>query len=243
MQIIALVVTYNRKELLKECLNALMRQTRKLDRIVVVDNASTDGTIELFYGDGIFSNRGIEYKRVSVNSGGAGGFYAGIKYCSQLGEWIWLMDDDTIPTNTALENLCLAMKKLEDEKISFLASKVIGPNGEPMNLPTIDSRAGTNGYSDWYMYLDEGIVKIRTATFVSLLLNCDAVKEIGYPIPWYFIWGDDTEYTLRATQNFGNAFLVGASLVVHKRFNAKQISVCRNIWLTFPILQAFQPVH
>lgn len=45
------------------------------------------------------------------------------------------------------------------------------------------------------------------------------------PIPWYFIWGDDVEYTSRLTKYYGNAFFVGASKVVHKRFNAKALSI------------------
>lgn len=225
MKIVALVVTYNRKELLCECLDALLAQSRKLDKIVVVDNASTDNTQELFSESGKYYINQIEYKILNFNSGGAGGFYQGIKYCSNQADWIWIMDDDTIPETDALDNLCNSMQELSCETIAFLASKVVGPENEAMNLPTIDTRPSSNGYSDWYRHLESGIVKIRTATFVSILLNVDAVKKEGYPIPWYFLWGDDSEYTLRLTQNYGSGFFVGKSKVVHKRFNARQISV------------------
>lgn len=225
MKIYALVVTYNRKELLCECLDALLNQSRTLDKIIVIDNASTDATEELFLKNGKYNNERIEYKRMTFNAGGSGGFYAGIKYICEKADWVWVMDDDTIPSSRALEELLQGLNSIKTNPISYLASKIVGPNGEPMNLPTIDFRTTENGYSDWYMQLDEGILKIRTATFVSVLINSSAIKKCGFPIPWYFIWGDDTEYTYRLTTEYGNAYFVGKSLVTHKRFNAKQLSV------------------
>jgi GT2 family glycosyltransferase len=225
MKIIALVVTYNRKELLIECIAALRAQTRIPDEIVVVDNASTDGTSALFSSGGELAGDDIAYKRMNINSGGAGGFYKGMEYCRDRGDRIWLMDDDCIPEPTCLECLLLADKKLAEERVSFLASQVKGPDGEAMNLPTVDMTPSSNGYPAWYLHLGESFVKIRTATFVSVLLNCDAVHQVGLPLPWYFLWGDDTEYTLRLTRDYGPAYFVGCSVAVHKRVNARQLSV------------------
>lgn len=225
MNIVALVVTYNRKELLCECINAILEQSCLPNKIVVLDNASTDGTADLFKEDGMYNIPIIEYIRSTLNTGGAGGFYQGIKHCMKDSEWIWLMDDDTIPDKDALKGLCEGINDLSKERISFLASKVIGPNGEAMNLPTIDMTPSENGYSDWYMNLENKLVKIKTATFVSLLINTKAIEKVGLPLSWYFIWGDDTEYTLRLTTQFGKAYFSGKSLVVHKRFNARQLSI------------------
>lgn len=225
MNIVALIVTYNRKELLCECIDAILNQTVLPNKIVVLDNASTDGTSELFKKNGKYNMDVIEYVLSKSNTGGAGGFYQGIKYCTEGYDWIWLMDDDTIADKNALKGLCENLNDLKNEKISFLASKVIGPNGEPMNLPTIDMTPSENGYSDWYMNLENKLVKIRTATFVSLLITTKAIKEVGLPLSWYFIWGDDTEYTMRLTKQFGKAYFSGNSIVVHKRFNARQLSI------------------
>ena len=52
LRVAAVVVTYNRKELLMECLEALLRQTRPLQAIYIIDNASTDGTPELLHREG-----------------------------------------------------------------------------------------------------------------------------------------------------------------------------------------------
>src|SRR3954466_11680448 len=87
----AVVVTYNRRNLLARCLDHLERQSHPPDRILVVDNASTDGTAEL-----LAARDGIEVMRMRENRGGAGGFERGLEHAYAGGyEWIWLLDDDT----------------------------------------------------------------------------------------------------------------------------------------------------
>ena len=134
------------------------------------------------------------------------------------------MDDDTIPNPHTLEGLCGSANQIGD-KASFFASTVFGPEGEPMNLPVVDTSATKNGYADWYFNLDKQMVKIKSATFVSLLINTVAVKSVGLPVDWYFIWGDDTEYTLRLTKYYGPAYFTAQSSVLHKRFNVKNLSI------------------
>ena len=115
MTIAAVVVTYNRKELLTECLTAIAEQTRIPDTILIIDNASTDGTEEMFAKDGVFDNALFDYQKMESNLGGAGGFYEGIRRAFNNGaDWIWIMDDDTIPSKTALEEICNAMRGLLD---------------------------------------------------------------------------------------------------------------------------------
>lgn len=216
MDIVAVVVTYNRKKLLKECLESLLEQTIKLDKIIVIDNNSNDNTFEYLKEQDILKNRCIYYKKLDKNIGGAGGFYEGIKLSQQFNpKWIWIMDDDTIPKSDCLEKLINA-KNVISEKISYLASSIYGMNNEFMNVPNINTDKSESGYPNWYKYLSSGIVRIKEATFVSLLINNEAVKKIGLPMRDYFIWGDDTEYTLRLTKYYGNAYLVGNSIAIHK---------------------------
>ncbi len=229
INVAALVVTYNRKALLIECLDAIKAQEYKPSSIVVVDNASTDGTDELFVEGGELADiPGLRYCRMTENLGGAGGFKEGIKQCLEVGcDWIWLMDDDCISRPNTLAELVAALPIAKDlgRDVSFLASAVVGPDGEPMNVPTVDVRPTKNGYADWYLELQNGIAEIENATFVSLFINADAVKMLGLPIGSFFIWGDDFEYTTRLTHNFGPAFLVGKSFVLHKRANAKSLDI------------------
>ena len=60
MKVAAIVVTYNRKQLLKECLNAILNQTAEVERIIVINNASTDGTEDLFKKNGEFASNKIK---------------------------------------------------------------------------------------------------------------------------------------------------------------------------------------
>ena len=224
MKICCVIVTYNRKQLLVECINSILQQTINVNNIIVVDNNSNDGTDELLQENNLMDK--ITYKKLTKNIGGAGGFNFGIgESLKDIYDWVWIMDDDSIPTKTALEELLNAQSILKDENISFLCSKVIGMNNEEMNLPLISERNTENGYPIWMKYLDKSIVEVKAATFVSVLIKTEAVKKVGLPWKEFFLWGDDIEYTLRLNKYFGPGYVVGKSIVIHKRVNARNISL------------------
>ena len=103
--ILAIVVTYNRKEFLKENLEALINQTFNKFDLLVIDNNSSDGTDELL---NEFKNKynNIDYIKLSENIGGAGGFNKGMKEAIlRKYKYAWLMDDDTIPCENSLESI------------------------------------------------------------------------------------------------------------------------------------------
>src|SRR5690606_8019620 len=102
-RVVAVVVAFNRRELLAEALDALAVQTTPPSAVVVVDNASTDGSAELARTHPV----GADVVALERNTGGAGGFAAGIAraLARHRPEWLWLMDDDTVPTSSALAEL------------------------------------------------------------------------------------------------------------------------------------------
>lgn len=222
----AIVVTYNRKDLLMECLEALHNQTYPIHKIIIIDNASTDGTKEAVE-ERQYNN--LEYILMESNTGGSGGFYQGLqKGREENCDWLWLMDDDTIPHLDSLEKLIRGIdivKEKSRKPIGFVASTVYGSNGENMNVPNILLTPSENGYPNWYNFLDKGIVALESATFVSVLVNKEAVLKCGLPCRDYFIWGDDIEYTKRITNYYGAGYFIGESKVTHKRFNAKALDI------------------
>lgn len=210
----AVVVTYNRLNLLKENLQSLEQQTFNLDKIIIINNNSTDETknyIETKYS----SNSLFEIVNLSENIGGAGGFYQGIKKAIELeSEWIWLMDDDTIPDATALEKL---MDKIDvTENVGFLGSKVLFTDNTPHIMNNIAPTNNTIRKIQWNTFLDQGVLSLGYNSFVSCLISSEAVKKVGLPYKDFFIWGDDKEYTERIIKaNFYGA-LVLDSVVYHK---------------------------
>lgn len=223
----AVVVTYNRKDLLKECLESILKQTFPVSSIIVIDNASSDGTREMLKNDYV-GNKVLNVVRMKKNIGGAGGFYEGIKRAEKAGcDFVWIMDDDTIVKDSCLEELINASRiiKNKGDKASFFASAIYGSNGECMNVPVLSSKLTENGFGDWYRFLDHGLVSIEMATFVSVMVDSNAIRKCGLPCRDFFIWGDDSEYTLRLSRFFGDGFLVGKSIAVHKRKIAKELDI------------------
>lgn len=210
-RICTVVVTYNRLALLKDAIEALKVQTEPSD-ILVVNNGSTDGTKE--YLDGQTELLVIHQE----NLGGAGGFYAGMKYAAEKGyDFAWVMDDDVIPDVDALKSLKDAYDFLSvKEKVGFLCSTVVNREGIPVNNPNVDLKRNKTGDVSWNKYLSEGVVGVSSATFVSVFVPCSIIFEVGLPYKEFFIWGDDTEYTNRISAKY-SSFLVGRSVVKHLR--------------------------
>ncbi|OQB44092.1 MAG: Galactofuranosyl transferase GlfT1 [Parcubacteria group bacterium ADurb.Bin159] len=226
-KIAANVVTYNRKDLLRECLNSLLAQTRKPDSIIIVDNNSTDGTKEMVEKE-FLKNPIFDYVRLNENTGSAGGQYTGIKRAYEKGfDWVWCMDDDVVAKKTALEELIKlkdVIYKADKKKVGFICSRVISEHGKEMNVPTIDKKAVFGEYPVWGKFLEIGAIKVSQATFVSIMFSKDAIKDLGLPLKKMFIWGDDTEYTLRISKKY-HCYLCGKSLVIHKRKLEKPLSI------------------
>ena len=212
----AVVVTYNRKELLRECLASLLAQTHPLRRILVVDNASTDGSSDMLAQRfPASSTPEVVVMRLPANIGGAGGFHEGMKRAAaDTLEWLWLMDDDTIPRPDALEQLFAARQRFTPQRRpDLLASRVTWTDGSlhPMNVPWAKHEDAEELFSS----VACATLPLRTATFVSLLLHRSVIEEFGLPIKEYFLAGDDVEYTARVlSRRFG--VLVPASVVLHK---------------------------
>lgn len=199
------VVTYNRKKLLIECLNALVKQRKNINVIYVINNNSSDGTTD--YLNDLKKDTLFSIHNLDVNVGGAKGFEIGVNYASHgQGKYVWIMDDDTIPTESAAYNLLKSAKHLNDE-FGFLCSNVRWTNGESTNIPAPSS--------DWPTLSNHGLVKVTQATFVSILVTKNALHRVGLPIGDMEIWGDDTEYTTRLS-NYKPSYFVSNSLVIHK---------------------------
>lgn len=198
IKICAVVVTFNRKELLLRTLKGLYEQTLPVHSIVVIDNASTDGTNELLQQSGYLDKPNLFYHKLAINTGGAGGFYEGTKIAHQSDiDWIWMMDDDGYPAQSCLE----ALLEYQD-RYDFYGPLVLSDQDKttlsfPITLPTskkiIRNKEQLNSISLANKVLSDVLIP-----FNGVLLRSSLVTTIGYPLAKFFIWGDDIEYTKRA---------------------------------------------
>ncbi len=227
-QIYAVVLSYKRKGLLKRCLHAIDAQTRPCAGIIVVDNASHDGTEEMLMEQALPN---LKVYVLSHNTGASGGFSAGFRLAYQHGaDFVWMMDDDVIPDPDALQQLLDAGDRLAAryQPHSFLLSLAYTEDGLLTNVPGVDTRANAIDYENWPALLDEGLVPVRPATYVSILVPRASLQRYGLPLAAMFMWGDDTEYTLRISQH-APGYLVAASKVRHLRKVSGSINIQREV--------------
>lgn len=217
------IVTYNRKEFLKKCIEALLEQEKKEEcDILVIDNASTDGTKEEMVK--YTQSQQVIYINTGNNLGGAGGFNFGIKEAVKLGyKYIWLMDDDCIVHKDSLKELLEADKKL-DGNYGFLSSVVLWKDGTTCKM---NKQKIPNNWYEKAPLLKNSLLPTYHATFVSFFIKRDVIEEIGLPIKEFFIWGDDVEYTNRISKKY-DCFIVGKSQVLHDTKNNEGSNIAKD---------------
>ena len=205
----AVVVTYNRKELLRKCLKALLAQTVKCD-IILVDNASTDGTEEMVREE--FDVPQIRYIDSGANLGCSGGNELGVGEAVKAGyKYIWIMDDDTIAQEDSLEKLFRGGHALHG-KWGCLSSVVKWTDGS-MCKANRQKKTIFSFVSDKEIG-KERFVRCEMVTFVSMLVRSEVIKKIGLPKGEYFIWTDDYDFSGRISKYYP-IYLVTNSVVTH----------------------------
>lgn len=216
----AVVVTYNRLPLLRQCLAALTAQTALGLTIFLIDNASTDGTAEAV---AAMTLPNLVYRNTGKNLGGAGGFAYGVREAALAGyDALWLMDDDTLPTPTALAEFLQADRDLHG-RYGWLSGRALAPDGtdQPMNLQRVTP------YKDLPNF-DGARIPAVMASFVSLFLRTETVRRYGLPIAEFFIWSDDWEYTRRISR-VQPCYVIPASRVVHAMQNPGIVNIAADV--------------
>lgn len=179
MKINCVVVTYNRLALLKECVQALKAQTLPPTELWIIDNCSTDGTKEWL--DSLKGDSKLHVVHTERNIGGAGGFALGTKLAVEAGcDFVWLMDDDTMPQPDALK--LLAKVAAADDKTGFVCSKVLWTDGtlHAMNKPALVEKPF--GGAEALTVGGETCFACKLCSFVSVMVSSDAVRKVGLPI-------------------------------------------------------------
>lgn len=196
-RVVAVVVTWNREQLLERILREVDAGTRRPDLVVVVDNASTDGTPRLLEGLAEELQTPIDVLRLERNTGGAGGFKAGLERAlAQGADLLWLMDDDGQPPADCLTTLLAYV-----DRYDFLGPAVVAEDDPrrlcfPIRIP--GSATVVHDLADVEAAAVDGVLEEVVIPFNGVLLTRALVERIGLPREEFFIWGDDVEYLWRA---------------------------------------------
>ena len=229
--IAAVVVTYNRLELLKRVITALKSQTVPVDKIIVVNNGATDGTKEWLDSQEFLITIHQE------NVGGAGGFYRGIKEAMTTEtDWIWCMDDDVFPTSKCLEKLI--NHYTSEDRTGILCPKRL------MDGRLFISETRKQNLSNPFKYIYEDCLKeellnnnetveIEGMAFEGPLIRREVVESIGLPNKDLFILYDDTEYSYRAILAGYKVKVVSSAVMEkynHQSTLTKRDNLVKNKW-------------
>ncbi|MEL6090293.1 glycosyltransferase [Plesiomonas shigelloides] len=199
--VVAIVVTYNRKELLALTLNALLKQTFQPKNIIIIDNNSSDGT-DIFVKSMEDEYSHIIYHNTGDNLGGAGGFHYGFNVAAEYQyDYLWLMDDDLEPSANCLQTMLSLQHEGIIQPIRF---NLDGSCAElsPVKYD-LDSVFRLNPkiacVLDVYdIESSDDCINIEGMPFEGPLISRSVVEKIGMPNPDFFIFYDDLDYAIKA---------------------------------------------
>lgn len=244
VRVAAVVVTFNRLGLLQRLIDRL-RSLDAVNAILVVDNASTDGTAEWLATQAAADQR-VQYRVLPTNQGGAGGFQAGLQWAYDLGaELAWLMDDDGLPTPECLDILLRHEGQYDFWGPAVLAEQRPDELCFPIRLP--GTATVLRGLDDLENAQTCGVVADVVIPFNGVLVTRELVERIGTVRAEFFIWGDDVEYLWRAreagarvativdahfmhpaTDDLGTPMLGGVTTYNHSPSDLKHYCMARN---------------
>src|SRR5215469_8072406 len=211
---------YNSAHELALHIDALLGQKRPLQEIVVVDNASTDGTGALLR---------EHYPQVTVlrmpeNAGTGGALAAGLAYAAleRRHDWIWMFDQDSLPAGDALEALFQQAQQLgtEANEVGMLAAFPVDKNKENSCTPWL-----------WRNRFVKPAAQLltRPLLFADLVITSgsmvrrDVVEQIGFPRSDFFMDFVDYEYCLRVRSRGYKIAVITQALLYHEVGNARKI--------------------
>ena len=205
VKIAAVIVAFNRDELLARSLEHTIAQSRKPDLVIVVDNANLDSTRIL-----VESHSAI-YLKGALENGSAGGFAIGIDYAITTDcDFVWTLDDDGYPDLNCLSRL-----------IQFTLERNLGVSS-PLSLSQEDHSQTANPYLFGLKKITD-VKKIQRKEiwpdivqfYNGALFSKETIRLIGYPRKELFLRGDEMDYYYRARRANTKMGLVTKAIFYH----------------------------
>ena len=208
-----MVVTFNRLPLLQRLVRRL-GEVPGLAEVLVLDNASVDGTGAWLAGQPTTGETPLLARTLEHNRGGAGGFHDGLAWAIDRGaDLVWLMDDDGLP-----EPDCLATLLAHGDDYDFWGPVVVDEDDSDRLVFPIRLPGGARVVSDVAQVraaARDGVLADVVIPFNGVLVTKELVDRIGLPREEFFIWGDDVEYLWRAREAGARVATVAEARVLH----------------------------
>ena len=243
MGVLAHIHTFNDADFIEQALDALQRQTRQLDAIVIVDNASTDGTLDKTF------PKGVTIIRNSTNLGTSGAIQIGFAHALEQGfDWTWVFDADSVPEPDALENLLAFFERLppwEREQVCFLACRLMNAEGEVRHRPMMFTNSTIE---DMPIEGESDYTRCDCFIWTGSLFRMPAVTKIGLPSADYVLDVAEVEYGYRARQLGFTSYMVHSGITHQDVGRAPGVVVTR-VWnigrfkLAFPEVSAIRTYY
>jgi len=210
MCVLAYVHTFNDADVIDRTIEAIRRQTRPPESILLVDNASTDGTLNRAF------PAGIDIIRNETNLGSCGAIGVGFTHALKHGfEWMWLLDADSVPELDALATLLelyAGWTGAQQEETAFLACLPIEQStGKPVHGLRFTSR----GRFVVTPSPDELCYPCHMTIWSGGLYRMAAVRQVGVPNPAYFVDRGELEYMYRVMKAGYKAFIHQDAIIRH----------------------------
>ena len=210
------MVTWNQCQDTLECLQSVFRATYPRLSVVLVDNASTDGTREAVAAQ--FPQ--VEHIANQTNHGFAAAVNQGIEHALKRdAEYLFLLNNDTVVDSMALHHL---MQYATDDAVGMLVPKIyyyaqpqmIWSVGAGLDRLTFETRGDIRGVEDNGQW--ETVVERKHVTACALLLPRRVVEKIGVLDERFFYYYDDADFSLRVHKAGYRTLLVPQAKVWHK---------------------------
>jgi GT2 family glycosyltransferase len=205
-----IIVNYNGKKFLSDCLSSIFRQTYTPLEVILVDNASNDGSVEYIYQN--FPR--VKMFILSTNLGFAGGTNTGIEKAT--GEYVLTLNNDTILTPDFIAELAKPM--ISNPTVGMCASKMIFPDGRVNSTAICISRSGA-AWDRGLGELDRGQYdrseEVFGACAGAALYRRSMLDEIGFFDADFFLFMEDVDLAFRAQLSGWKCVYVPTAKVFH----------------------------
>jgi rhamnopyranosyl-N-acetylglucosaminyl-diphospho-decaprenol beta-1,3/1,4-galactofuranosyltransferase len=224
MRVLAHVHTLNDEAVIEQLLEGLRGQSRPPDGIIIIDNGSTDATLDRPF------PKNVTIVRNGLNLGTSGAIRIGFAHALEHGyDWTWVFDADSVPERDALENLLAFFRHLprsKQEQVCFLACRLMNAEGEVRHRPIMFTDSTIK-----YVPMEDEATATQCDCFIwtGSLFRMPAVAKIGLPSKDYVLDIAEVEYGYRARQLGLTSYIVNSG-VLHQDVGRPPGVVVTRVW-------------